>query len=217
MGSLIAPVTVAATDAGRPLSANFARTSFWSWFAAEIAPAGSAGLDDDRLIARLETQLKQVHPDLGFELWEPDDGTVHFVISADGLTGLFPDVVDLVRAAPSMDGWQVTAFRPRRSVGAKIRALGTELSGDQIWYHFDTDEGGLRLSLFIDGHEDQDWEMLCAASGVLLDMALGEYDAATRIARLEYCPLAPELVTLGLRPLRELAEHLDAHFANALH
>ena len=49
--------------------------------------------------------------------------------------------------------------------------------------------------------------------GVLLEMALGEFDAATLIGRLEYCPLTPEIRALGVRPLRDLAADVDQFFA----
>jgi hypothetical protein len=193
------------------------RGAFWAWFSNEIAPKGVDGLDDDSLIGQIDAQLRLVHPDLGFELWGPDDGVVHFVISADGLLPLFEEVIELVRCAPEMSGWEIVAFRPRRPVAAKIQALDTVISGEQVWYDFEPEDGRLRLALFIDGDHSDNWDMMCAATGVLLEMALGEFDAATMIARLEYCPLTPEIRSLGLKPLRDLADDVDRYFGAAHH
>jgi hypothetical protein len=38
---------------------------------------------------------------------------IEFVISAGGIKRAFPAVMSLVRSAPSLDGWTITAFRPR--------------------------------------------------------------------------------------------------------
>ena len=96
---------------------------FWAWFAETIAPLGVGGLDDDDIVARIDAEFGEAYPDLAFELWGPDDGMVDFVISADGQTPLFQQVLELVRSAPRMPGWRVVAFRPRRSVKARISAM----------------------------------------------------------------------------------------------
>ena len=216
MGSLMPSGAVTAPTIEQFSRSAPDRAAFWTWFSEEIAPMGVDGLDDDTLIGQIDAQLRQVHQDLGFELWGPEDGIVHFVISADGLMPLFEEVIELVRSAPDLPGWEIVAFRPRRPVSAKIQALDTVISGDQIWYNFEPEDGRLRLALFIDGDEAGNWDMMCAATGVLLEMALGEFDAATMIARLEYCPLTPEIQSLGLKPLRDLADDVDRFFGTTL-
>jgi len=216
MGSLMPSGAVAAPTIEQFSRSAPNRAAFWRWFSEEIAPKGADGLDDDTLIGEIDSQLRLVHPDLAFELWGPDDGVVQFVISADGLTPLFDEVIELVRGAPDLWGWEIVAFRPRRPVTARIQAQDTEISGDQIWYNFEPEDGRLRLALFIDGGEVGNWDMMCAATGVLLEMALGEFDAATMISRLEYCPLTPEIQSLGVKPLSYLAEDVDRFFATTL-
>lgn len=216
MGSLMPSGAIAAPTIEQFTRSAPNRTAFWTWFSDEIAPMGVDGLDDDKIISQIEAQLRRVHPDLGFELWGPDDGIVHFVISADGLMPLFEEVIELVRSAPDLQGWEIVAFRPRRPVTAKIQARDTVISGDQIWYNFEPDNGRLRLALFIEGDEAGNWDMMCAATGVLLEMALGEFDAATMISRLEYCPLTPEIRDLSLKPLSDLADDVDRYFGTAL-
>ena len=116
-----------------------------------------------------------------------------------------------------MAHWQVVAFRPRRSVGARIKARDIELSGDQIWYRWEPTADRMRLALFIESLSDENADMMCAASYVLLDMALGEYDAATKIASVEHYPLTAETIGPALRPLRELARDIDQYFAGSIH
>ena len=190
---------------------------FWAWFAETIAPLGVGGLDDDDIVARIDAVFGRMHPDLAFELWGPDGDTVDFVISADGQTPLFHKVLNLVRSAPPMPGWRVVAFRPRRSVKARISAMGHQLSGDQIWYHCEPENGRLRVALFVEDLRDDNWDILCATSCVLLDMALGEFDAATKIAALEHYPLNDETRTLAPKPLAQLPAELDRFYADTRH
>lgn len=190
---------------------------FWAWFAETIAPMGTEGLDDDGIVARIDAEFSKHYPDLAFELWGPDGDMVDFVISADGQTPLFDEVVDVVRGAPRIPGWRVMAFRPRRSVKARVSAMGHQLSGDQIRYCCEPENGRLRVALFVEDLNEDNWDILCATSCVLLDMALGEFDAATKIAGLEHYPLNDETRRLAPKPLAQLPDELDRFFAGAVH
>lgn len=190
---------------------------FWTWFAETIAPLGADGLDEENIVARIDERFRETYPDLAFELWGPDGDMVDFVISADGRTELFSEVLEAVRSAPRIPGWRVVAFRPRRSIRARVTAMGHQLSGDQIWYHCEPEDGRLRVSLFVEELNDDNWDVLCATSCVLLDMALGEFDAATKIAGLEHYPMNEETRTLAPKPLAQLPDELDRFFAETLH
>jgi len=191
--------------------------AFWSWFAETIAPLGADGLDQDDIVARIDAEFARAYPDLGFELWGPDGDMVDFVISADGRTELFDAVLEAVRSAPSIPGWRIVAFRPRRSIRARVSAMGHQLSGDQIWYRCELEDGRLRVALFVEELTDDNWDVLCATSCVLLDMALGEFDAATKIAALEHYPLNDETRGLAPKPLAQLPGGIDRFFAATLH
>lgn len=224
MGNLTQPSLLKSSEkqrkaSGRRLKAGPepAQHPFWGWFIRTIAPLGAAGLDEDDIVARIDAEFSKYHPDLAFELWGPDGDTVDFVISADGRTELFGEVLDVVRSAPRIPGWRIVAFRPRRSIRARVSAMGHQLSGDQIWYHCEPEDGRLRVSLFVEDIDDDNWDILCASACVLLDMALGEFDAATKIAALEHYPMNDETRTLAPKPLAQLADEIDRIFAETLH
>lgn len=220
MGNLTQPSLLKPLRKQRRASSARAKAAgnpFWNWFAETIAPLGVDGLDDDDIVARIDARFGKMYPDLAFELWGPDDGTVDFVVSADGQTLLFHKVLELVRSAPKMPGWRVLAFRPRRSVKARISAMGHQLSGDQIWYRCEPENGRMRVALFVEDLRADNWDILCATSCVLLDMAVGEFDAATKIAALEHYPLNDETRTLAPKPLAQLPAELDRYFAATRH
>ncbi len=220
MGNVTQPSLLKASHKQRKASARRPKAGvegFWAWFAETIAPLGADGLDQDDIVARIDAEFAKVYPDLAFELWGPDGDMVDFVISADGRTELFTEVLNAVRAAPKIPGWRIVAFRPRRSIRARVSAMGHQLSGDQIWYRCEPEDGRLRIALFVEELNDDNWDVLCATSCVLLDMALGEFDAATKIAALEHYPLNDETRGLAPKPLAQLPGELDRFFAETLH
>jgi hypothetical protein len=220
MGNVTQPSQLKVSRQQRKASARRPKAgaaAFWDWFAETIAPLGADGLDQDDIVARIDAEFARVYPDLAFELWGPDGDMVDFVISADGQTELFAEVLDAVHAAPKIPGWRIVAFRPRRSVRARVSAMGHQLSGDQIWYRAEPEDGRLHVALFVEEMDEENREILCATSCVLLDMALGEYDAATKIATLEYYPLNDETRGLAPKPLAQLPGELDRICAETLH
>ena len=91
---------------------------FWSWFVQHEAQLfdldPSREEHRERLFDELGNELQKVDPDLAFE-FGPNEPRREFVVSAGGIKRAFPAVAALVDAAPPLDRWQVTAFRPRRT------------------------------------------------------------------------------------------------------
>src|ERR1700730_6959782 len=100
-----------------------AQEQFWNWFIAhepelfDFDPNQLA--ERERIFDELANQLQEIDPDLVFE-FGPREPRREFVISAGGIKRAFPAVVSLVDAAPSLDRWNVTAFRPRRPLNIVV-------------------------------------------------------------------------------------------------
>lgn len=150
--------------------------------------------------------MQEVHPTLTFE-FSPKSTTREFVISADGIKAAFPSVVSLTDAAPSLPGWQVTAFRPRRDP-INIVSLGPKkVDARDVQFSLLTDGKTAGLYLFIPGFQesDIDWKQI---GYLMLDEALGEFDVETKLGMIEM--LSPGTSTEGIRhPLPELPALFD--------
>jgi hypothetical protein len=87
--------------------------NFWNWFVDHEEELLTFESDRERIFDMLATELNKIDPALCFELG-PNDPRIEFVISAGGIKSAFPAVSALVDAAPTLERWQITAFRPRR-------------------------------------------------------------------------------------------------------
>lgn len=190
---------------------------FWGWFKENTDLLANFEDCGTEVVTEVESNLSAVHEDLTFELGQDEDGTFEFVISADGVKRVFPEVVKLAKSAPAIDGWRITAFRPRRDLKIAVRFMGQELNGKHIWYAIEQVDEVRGLTLFIDGMTDDNRRQMIAASFVLLDMALGEFDVATRFSFIEHYPLPSEPDRNGLKPFRSIATDVDALFQGVLH
>src|SRR5262249_18461644 len=130
--------------------------------------------------------------------------------SADGNAELFPAVQEVVAAAPAIPGWAVKAFRERGPLDVSLEFGGRALSYDDIWFTAVRKGDGLAVTLWIKGLTRENDGMLSRAALILLDNALGEYDAVTRIVELNRGPLPANPDTRpGLHPLSQLPELVD--------
>ena len=183
---------------------------FWGWFVRNEARLFSfrADREDERetLFKELAAQLQEVHPDLAFE-FGPNRARREFVISAGGIKGAFPSVASLAGAAPVLERWQITAFRPRRNPVSVVEFRGKRVDPKDVQFTLLSNRQMLGLRLFIPGYQDTDSDMK-AIGYLLLDESLGEYDVESRLGLIEM--LSPETCTDGARhPFSELPKQFD--------
>lgn len=183
---------------------------FWNWFVEHekelfgFDPNQEA--ERERLFDQLAGELQKVDPDLTFE-FGPQEPRREFVISAGGIERAFPAVVSLADAAPSLTRWQVTAFRPRRTLLSVVQFRDKRVDPKDVQFSL-IDNGKIAgICLFIPGLRGDDPD-LKQIGYLLLDEALGEYDVELRLGLIKMLP--PEASTEGERyPLCELAGLFD--------
>ena len=183
---------------------------FWDWFVEHepelfaFDPAAEA--ERERIFDQLAAELHEVHRNLTFE-FGPSGPTREFVISAGGIKPAFPAVMALIQAAPKMEKWEFTAFRPRRFPIMSIEIGGKRIDPGDVQFVL-LDNGKIAgIHLFVPGFREDDVD-LKQIGYLMLDEALGEYDVETRLGLIKM--LSPVAVTEGKRyPLPELAAHFD--------
>src|SRR4051812_9694410 len=86
---------------------------FWRWFAKHQARFRSVEVPEkEGLLDEIQHHLHAYCPDLFFEIGGFPGGTTELIITAAGRRALFPQVRELVSAAPPIDGWSFIAFKP---------------------------------------------------------------------------------------------------------
>jgi hypothetical protein len=188
-----------------------ASANFWGWLRKNTARI-QAGLERDPqgTAAEIGREFERSFPGLAWEVGPNKSGPWLFCVSANGDRGLFPRVEQAVRAAPALPVWEVRAFRPRGSLDAAIDMGGRTLGYDDVWCGVRPEGGGVDLVLWVRGLTPERDRALSPAVLILLDNAVGEYDAVMKVRRLDRRPL-PEnpLRRPDFFPLSELPAYLD--------
>ena len=194
-----------------------ARADFWVWFQENTGFLETYASDTAAVIGAVGERINAVSRDLAFEMGQADDGVYEFIVSADGIKATFPEVVALTKTAPTIAGWRVIAFRPRKpgAQGQVVRFEGADLSTGAVWYRSHRQDDKLDIALCVQGQDQAGARALLGPIFLLLDATLGEYDVGTRIGviDLEDCPADP--AAAGMRPVAELAHEVDSVFAEA--
>ena len=182
-------------------------TKFWRWFEKHEDELFNFELDQERIFDELSNRLIRVHRDLTFEFGPNEDGRREFVISAGGIKRAFSAVSSLVSAAPNLNRWRITAFRPRRAPLNRIQIGEKCVDPEDIEFLLFAAGSGIGIQLFIPGFTEKD-TTLKQIGYLMLDEALGEYDVETRIGPIEFLPR--ESADSALRyPISELTRHFD--------
>jgi hypothetical protein len=187
-----------------------AQEEFWNWFVQHEAELFDLNpnreSERERIFDELGRELQKVDPDLAFE-FGPNEPRREFVISAGGIKRAFPAVASLVDAAPHLDRWQVTAFRPRRIPSNVVEFRGKRVDPRGVRFSLLDNGKTAGIYLFIPGFRegDADWKQI---GYLLLDEALGEYDVESRLGLIKMFP--PDTPTNEERhPLAELPALFD--------
>ena len=193
------------------------RKEFWRWLAShrrdihqEIKGPG-APTSHVWSILELGAKLQQVDPGLTHEIGMADSETIELIISAEGIKAVFPAVIELVKSAPRLDGFKITAFRPRCPDGLQLQIDDKLITDDLLTYRLVPEGDRLGLELFIDCALD---ERARTMIGFLsLDQRLGEYDVATGLRWIEIaCGKPPDAL-----PIIGLAADFDSRRPRGMH
>jgi hypothetical protein len=186
-------------------------TTFWDWLAANTsAIQDSTGRAIDPMREEVGRVFQSYYPDLVYEISLQKSGPRLFCVSADGDVKRFPRVIDVVNNAPAIEHWRIQAFRTRGSLDGVIDFGGSTLGYDDLWCEIEPARDGFDVCLFIRGLTPDPDRQLGGAALLLLDNALGEFDAAARIKALRRAPLPdrPQR-SESFFPLAELPAMMD--------
>jgi hypothetical protein len=182
---------------------------FWRWFEDNSERLFNWEADQERVFADLKCALAKVNAGLVFEFGPARPDRREFTVSADGVRKLFPAVIDLVAAAPSLPRWEVLAFRqpvsdPTLPLTLEFNSL--KLSTDDVWFVAQPRGDVVGLHLFIRGLTADNNKLLSGAAFVLLDSVLGEYVVETQVGSVDSQPLPDRPEVHGLSPFSQVRE-----------
>lgn len=183
--------------------------AFWAWTQANLDDLRAVKTGTEPVTAALAEQLERVDRRLAFELGVGKDA-FEVIISADGDPTAFSVVKRLVQAAPPLKGAKVIAFRPRKGPGFQLDVTGTKVGFDDVLFSAAADPAKpslVAVTLYLKHLDDKNRAAFLDAAFVLLELALGEYDVATKLGQVELKAVPED--TSQLKPLGELPAFVD--------
>lgn len=177
---------------------------FWKWFEDNASSLAAVKSGNDPILQKVIRELRKVHPNLDFEMGLSDNEQLEFIVSANGIRGVFPIVEQLVACAPTLPNWKIIAFRQPKGSVPEILYDNFLLKEEDVWFSYKRRMDKVDLTIYIRDLSPDNQEQAIGASFILLDNALGEYLVATRIGFIEHTPLPDSPSARGFQPLSEI-------------
>jgi len=184
---------------------------FWSWF--EKNSEDYFQLDEknyDLLFNKLGLQLSKYHKDLTFEFSvEISQGKRDFIISAEGMISAFAAVIKLVEEAPTLEKFNIVAFRQRQNSEQEIYFEGIVLNTEDIFFTYREDKqmNCLDIVIYIKGYREEN-DQFIAATFIMLDSLIGEYDVGVKLGEINFEPYQEEKEAQPILNLVSLVDKL---------
>lgn len=194
---------------------DYKAKNFWKWFVQHSEQYFSMDGADEKLLDDLSAQLRKISPFACFEISTVHKGKRELILSADGVAKGVEAILNLVKAAPPIDNWEIIAFRPRIEV-ERIEFEGLDLQVKDISYAYNFNEyNRVDLHFYIKGFDENDKDRYIGGTLILLDTLIGEYDSMTKIGALEFSKLQNK-TTKNLDAMTKLPQLLDSRRGNSL-
>lgn len=185
-------------------------SAFWAWFDSYKRDIDDATPPQEHHLDAILEHLGSIEPGLAVELSGREDGVKEITISPDGVRERFQIVEQIVSQAPSMEGWEVIAFRQPVGGDFSLRCGDLELTPSELYFQPIEEDGALDVIVYGHGFGDQDGDELSYHGLIMIDNLIGEYDCVMHVRYYDFQELPDEADREGLLPLSQLAAFIDA-------
>lgn len=188
---------------------------FWQWFQdhnEQLVMLNDLGEQERTALEEaLQQQLTLYCDGLTYEMGAPTANGRTLTFTAEGDSGLFRWVVELVDNAPDLDWWEFVAFKQPMGIDLKVRFdrylfETRKMYFQQLECEEEPDLLGLRIAVEGSRPDDEDFQV---GVYVTLEALLGEFDCATLVGYMETVPVPAEPFKSGFRELDELPKFAE--------
>ena len=165
---------------------------FWSWFVKNESRL--LDLPGEPLVLEAGNRIRKSFPGIMFEVGPADQRPRELIISADGISENVSAVEAIADAAPPLDAWTITRFRPPHDGYAKsmLHFGPVSLGKDTIRTKLTRKQDGRPdVDLYLQGFDADapEAQIYQGAAFILLDKALGEYNVICLVGEVRFHPL----------------------------
>jgi len=189
--------------------------NFWEWFRRERLLFET--MTDDNRDERLNLILEHLAPiseDLALEVSKEFHGVRDIIISADGDKSKFPIVEEIVKRAPKIPGWTVTAFRQKANEDFVLTYENFRLSPSEMSFRPFIDGDSLDLLIYADSIENKNQDDVVKYGLIAMDNVIGEYAATIKVRSFQFKDKREIAKGEKVYKLDKLPKFVDAFYAD---
>lgn len=186
----------------------FTIDDFWIWFERNqerFSRAIRTRNDLEELFFDpLSGQLAKLRSGIFFLAGELDETAVELILTPDGNIKNIELIERIVAAAPTIEGWKFTAFKPAQNIeNVSIQYREYKFSQDQLFFYSnDTDQYPdlINLTIVHSSYNDENKRIIENGTYLFLDMYIGELNSVSIIDHIDFCnkeDAEKELVPIG--------------------
>jgi hypothetical protein len=189
--------------------------NFWGWFVREklLFETMTDANRDERLNLILE-HLAPISDGLALEVSKEFHGVRDIIISADGDKSKFPIVQEIVKGAPKISGWTVTAFRQKANEDFVLTYENFRLSPSEMSFRPFIDGDSLDLLIYADSIGSKNQEDVVKYGLIAMDNVIGEYAATLKVRSFEFKDKREIAKGEKVYNLDKLPKFVDAFYAD---
>ena len=177
---------------------------FWTWFASNgkdfYKVVKTSGNFEKNFFRKLSPKLAELREGYFFLTGMVDDVTAELVLTADGNVKNFIFVEELVKAAPSIEGWKFTAHKPAIDIeNVDLNMYGFTFNKDNLRFlpiDHPSYPDEIEITIVHPDLNDENRKEITNGVYIFLDNYLGEINFATTIDHLNIEGINRDLMDL---------------------
>ncbi|MGK0389757.1 MAG: hypothetical protein ACI94Y_002502 [Maribacter sp.] len=194
---------------------------FWKWFQKyekdffkivknHIKSRESSTNIETDFFDKLSPKLKELRDGFFFLAGMPDDNTVELIMTPDGNIRNIVFIEQLIKAAPSINGWIFTALKPASDISDfELEMANYKFNKDNLFFYsteYDDYPDEIEITIVYEDFNEKDKAGIINGIYIFLDNYLGELDFITSIDTLEIAE--EEEIEKELIPIEKLKSFL---------
>jgi hypothetical protein len=196
----------------QPVQSKNKINDFWNWF--KNNKTAFDHIDDENRDAKLDSilsHLNLVKSGLAVEVSDEFKGVRDIIISANSDIEKFNIVKEIVKRAPVMKGWTVTAFRQRANQDFNLKYKNLSFVPSKMLFYPEEENGKLKIQVYVKGIANYNYDTVSYYGSIAMDNVLGEYNSVTKIAKYSFHELDSKH-DANLKPVIELPAFIDKYY-----
>lgn len=180
---------------------------FWKWFSTTYGgcPTSADGWD---IVSGVNDELDQFAYGVTCSVSDANETPREIVFVANGERQLMPVIIEIVRNAPIIRGWKITAFRQPvpKFEGSHITWDDQKYSTETIWFRHVPMENNFGIVLYFEHFDNLQGKDYETPAKMLIEWAVGEYNYLRHFIHHGYQKAPSSKSGQGLHSLGELPQ-----------